>query len=647
MTPQLWWIREDSGSCWRLAALLLLLAILATGLYANTLGNDFVLDDTAYIQDNFLLRDLSNLPKFFNVPEDALVEDLPPGFLKGRNIRWVTFAVDQALGGGSPFMFHASNIWWHFVAAGALFFLFRTWLGHVGVAFFGAAIFLAHPVQTAAVAYISGRKDILATCFVLLAFLAVYRYRKSKKISWLVASMVSFFLAYFSKEGAVIFPVLLLVIDYYLVQPKEYRGAVVNFFWRSWKEYSISFFLAGLFVWHTFGKELISRLFSTAPSTGHGIASLVVSTSVVGPEGNLSYANLMAFYLGKLFVPIHLLADYRGVFHFSLYPAEWGPQVSLIALALFLGGACWLRRVWPMGGLGLCWIVVALLPVSHLIDFHFPVAEHYLYLPCAGFALLLSSGLQSLNQKLGKTSWILAVLLLVVYSTATVVRNRDWRTMRTIIEDVLEKAPDHGRARNSLVFLLEKEGRTAQAIEQGLISLRQFPDSPINHYNLGILYSKVGDVEAAVYHYRYAIGLRKNLWDAYLNLADLLFEKGREHEGYQVINQLTSSYSYHPLAYWVLGNEKARQHKWEEALDQYRRVVRLDAAEGLGYLGIAGALWETGNQLGAEPMLRKAFATGLDLTSEALTSEPWHTFLAKPEVKILVKNIENKGDRQR
>lgn len=613
----------------RTVLLLAGLAALVLALYANTLDNGFVLDDTAYIRDNYLLRDLSNIPLFFDVPKDAVVEDLTPGFLRGRNVRWVTYAVDYAAGGGAPWSFHLSNIVWHLLAGIALFLLARRWVSPFAAGS-AAALFLAHPVQTAAVSYISGRKDVLAALFALSALWAVHRWRETGRGAWLLAVGGFFTLAFYSKESAVVLPVLLLWSDLCLRGDRTSVGEAGRDPRRP--EYLLLFALALLFAWRQFGFGLPGFLLADTPSAVEGGGSLP-------PGGNLSYANLMLFYLGKLLVPVRLLADYRGAFDFSLYP----PARGWLWTPLFVGGAAlllaWLRRRWAPGALGIGWALIALLPVSHLVPFHYPVAEHYLYLPCAGFALAAGSALERLRERGGKAALALLFVLTAVYGAMTIARNGDWQDMETVTLDILDKAPDHPRARNTLVHLYIEKGRTADAIAQAEASLRRDPGSAITHYNLGVLFEGEGDAERAIRHYREAVRLQGTLWDAYLNLGNLLLTRGRDEEGRAVVARLLSGYGYHPLAYYILGNHHARRGEWTEALELYRRAAQLDPRGAAGYFGMGGALWRLGRLPEAKEMLRAAFDRGLDL-GWAGGQEPWTTFLSDPAVRTFLKTFE-------
>ena len=61
--------------------------------------------------------------------------------------------------------------------------LLHLWTGSSRAGTLGAVLFVIHPVQTAAVAYVSGRKDLLATFFIL-AGLQVYTRCRRGKSKW-------------------------------------------------------------------------------------------------------------------------------------------------------------------------------------------------------------------------------------------------------------------------------------------------------------------------------------------------------------------------------------------------------------------------------------------------------------------------------
>ncbi len=88
----------------------------------------------------------------------------------------------------------------------------RIWL-----AGFAAALFLLHPVQTEAVAYLAGRSEALSVMLAFAAF-AVFLYRPGARhlLGQRQSAVLALFgLALLSKEQTIALPALLLLTDYW------------------------------------------------------------------------------------------------------------------------------------------------------------------------------------------------------------------------------------------------------------------------------------------------------------------------------------------------------------------------------------------------------------------------------------------------
>lgn len=80
------------------------------------------------------------------------------------------FAFAAWLGGGLPWAFHGVVLALHLVNGLLLWLLARRWLS-VSASLVAVTLFWLHPIQTEAVAYVSGGIEVLATTYVLLAIL--------------------------------------------------------------------------------------------------------------------------------------------------------------------------------------------------------------------------------------------------------------------------------------------------------------------------------------------------------------------------------------------------------------------------------------------------------------------------------------------
>lgn len=130
----------------------------------------------------------------------------------------ISFIIDGAMLENriEPFSFHRTNIILHLAAVIIAYFVFLTLGYNRTVSLFASMIYLAHPLLTPAVSWISGRNDSMLSVFLLLSFLLFLLYDKEKtaiKYGYLLLVLLFFAMAMFTKETAVVFPFLLVLYN--------------------------------------------------------------------------------------------------------------------------------------------------------------------------------------------------------------------------------------------------------------------------------------------------------------------------------------------------------------------------------------------------------------------------------------------------
>ncbi|MBI4681042.1 MAG: hypothetical protein HY753_07570, partial [Nitrospirae bacterium] len=211
------------------------------GVYANTLSNGFVYDDNMQVLNNSWIKDIRHLPDIFFSSVSSFLEDRPPSVYYYRPMMYLIYTVEFYLFGLNPWWWHLVNIIFHAMNSIMVFLISSGLLSrssslsrhdslslssntmYLFPAFIAAILFIVHPINTEAVAWISAVPELSFTLFCLLAF---YFYMKSSAQglesgvtpSYLL-SATFFFLALLSKETAIILPALILAYDYYLRPP--------------------------------------------------------------------------------------------------------------------------------------------------------------------------------------------------------------------------------------------------------------------------------------------------------------------------------------------------------------------------------------------------------------------------------------------
>jgi len=208
---------ESFPSGWRRhsAPLLLILILAVTFLTLSpALRGSFVnWDDPLYVLGNDLIRslDVQAVGMFFTRTFEGNYHPLT----------LLSYAVEHALFGFDPFPYHLTNLLLHMANTLLVFLLSRVLLRSRRAALLCALIFGLHPLRVESVAWVSGRKDVLSGFFFfgsLLCYAASTGKAKQRLLQ--SSSFVLFVGALFSKPVAVTLPFALIIIDIFLRVPQ-------------------------------------------------------------------------------------------------------------------------------------------------------------------------------------------------------------------------------------------------------------------------------------------------------------------------------------------------------------------------------------------------------------------------------------------
>ncbi|MFQ5739873.1 MAG: tetratricopeptide repeat protein [Acidobacteriota bacterium] len=552
-------------------------------LYVNTLHHGFVFDDATLISQN---------------PE---VTRLQWGkILSGgvyRPLRTLSYAVNYFLGGLDPFGYHLFNVALHSLNVLLVYLLFFR-LTESGIAAgAGALLFAVHPVQTAAVAYVSGRKDLMAAFFVLLSTLCYLSYRRKKRFPLLLAAIVSFWLGVLSKEVAIILPALLVLVDLLLASKTGEGASFVAALAKSMKKSPLIYVtltaLAGLALYYA--------IFLTQASRKVGLWGGTLATH------SGTCFKLFAHYLRLAFSPYPLLADYTGeVFPISTGLLEISTLLAVCLFASYLLVGLKLYRRQALISFAMMWFLIALTPVLQIVPFHEIAADHLLYLPLLGMALVAGAGVDYLVRMRGVEvlTWATFGLLVLGASFMTLGRNRDWKDDRTLWEATYRKAPGSYRANLNLGSFLYQQGDWRKAVRLTRRAAELGPDQALPWNNLGAMYRerghekfRLGQLDQseklegdAIRSFEKAFVLEARDPFAYSNLGDafkdlgLIWDargkrdeatrfRGKAIENYRKALQIGSRHDLFPLVWFKLGMVFVDHGLYGQALSYLKRAL--------------------------------------------------------------------------
>jgi tetratricopeptide (TPR) repeat protein len=410
----------------------ILIACLAFLVYAPCLFGEFVYEDERFIEVNPAVTDLtwSNVVRYFTDPTSHAVV----GHDVFRPLRTFEFAVDWALSGGRPWLFHLHSMAYHVVVCLLLFSVLRRLLGAAGngaanaAALFGTLAFGLHPVHTESVAWISSRADVMVLFWILFALRLYLRDR-------LLLAALAFAGALLSKETGVFFVAAVLLVDLF-------RRAD-----RRWLWYGIYGVMAIAFVAIWINLVFVGKAEHVGHLKGQLWGGSYVMTLLTMAKGFLHYLRVMV-------LPVHFTVDYHVATSTGL---GWHEALALVVLALIVTAAVTAGR---RSRFALAWFFVALLPASNLIrPIGIPTAERFLYLPMAGLAIWLGPLLARYRRS--------ALVLLACLFVLTLLRTRTWRSDDALWDAAIKVAPTP----RGLDYLARREIDAAHEARQSLKGL--------------------------------------------------------------------------------------------------------------------------------------------------------------------------------
>ena len=458
---------------------LVVLACICFAIYFGYLNNGFVFDDKILVEANPLIKSARLLPNVFRTGIYEYWTGGQPYDRMYRPLQMLSYYLDYNLWGVNPAAFRFSNLILHLFNSILVFYLIFIIFKNNLLAQASSILFLVHPVQISAVAYISARGDLLSGFFILASCILFLRFLDSSDCRLYFFSILAAAFALLSRENALLIILFLILLGSVGPRQKMKLKALAGFFVLCLVYLGMRFIFLG-------PSGLV-----THPVYLKGLLRLV------------NFCNIIFHYLLLLLWPFDLRMFHSTAFIYKLTV----PILFLVTTGFVLWLAVLIKwRKKKLVRFNLLWFLLGMMPVYFYFD-AYPalgralMAENWLYLPSIGFFTALAY-ICLLNKK-GKFIISAGVLILGSMVLANQVY---WRNDVVFYERAMQFLSEDNIIQKKLATAYIQERNFIQAHKIIKRLEKYYPDSPIVNSAWGQYYLARGQPNEALSYYQRILG---------------------------------------------------------------------------------------------------------------------------------------------
>ncbi|MGI6321067.1 MAG: tetratricopeptide repeat protein [Bacteroidales bacterium] len=566
--------------------------------YSNTFKHLYVLDDYGVLADNWVVKSGSKgISTILKTPYRYGVNNLTDNLY--RPLPLVMYAVEWQISPDNPGFYHFINVLFYALSIVLLYlFLKRLFqnFNHI-IPFFIALLFALHPIHSEVVANIKSRDEIMSFLFLMLTFISYLNYLDKKDVKQLIFSIITYFLAFLSKEGVVMMLFIFPLFHWYRSK-------------KSIKEYIYLFALMCLPV---VAYVAIRHSILSQYSASNAI-SFVDNFMAHSPNYLLQFSTAVAIlgkYFLKLFIPYPLIADY-GFAHFNFVkvsnPVFILSFVLYIALLVFAIRGL-LKKSWI--AFGIIFYLIAISIYSNIVFvIGSPFADRFLFLPSLGFCIAF---IIFLNQILSpkerrkenlhlinshKLTTYILIPVFVIFGYMTRVRAAQWKDQYTLFEADVKKAPNSAHLRLWWGLALRDDAMDTedlnrrnevmqQAVAQFEKAVEIYPKYTDGFEQLGLAWFRLGDNEKAEQNYQQALSFNPEKAVTISNYGILFFERGEYQTALEMYLKAVDLDPNYSDAWFNLGSTYGTIGEYDKAIEAFENCIKYDPQNHKAYEFIA------------------------------------------------------------
>jgi tetratricopeptide (TPR) repeat protein len=540
-----------------------LLVFLPFFVFIKTAGYEFIaFDDQGIILNNMhILGSIKHIGQSFTT--DAFLSAHGDFY---RPMQTVSFFVDAFIGNEKPWIYHLTNLVYHILTVVSVYLLLR----RLGIrrlsALFAALIFSVHPMLASAISWVPSRGDILLGLFGTQMFICFIRYWEAdevpKKVLWLVLSFIGFALALFSKETAVLLPLLPILYLIFLT-PKKVANHTKLVSYLTLGMFYLLCLLIGLLFYYLRGKVVTA----SPPDFILGIKPLInnlPSIPIFFAKAILPFqlSTMPLFSNGFVTIGVILLA---AALWLTVRSIKWKDWLVLFGLGWFM-----LFLVPPL--------VFKLYYSNYLIEYY----EHRSYMPMIGLFVVVGLVLDRVRKYAKLYLWG-TILVTLTFTVLATFHSDNFKNSMAFFGRAADLGNAGALTKRGEIHYDQRDISSAmtdfeKAIE---VSDGNYPPAYFNRAN--ILTRQVKDYKKAEEDYSKALLLDTSFIDAYINRAEERILTSNFLGAMEDLNKAEQFDASNPKIYYTKAKVFTSANKFTEAEAMFSKAISMDSFSAESY----------------------------------------------------------------
>jgi hypothetical protein len=339
----------------------------------------------------------------------------------------------------------------------------------------------------------------LIALFAILSLICLHKYLEIGKILFIVLTSVSVLFAIFSKETAIVLPVILVIYEYTFIKTRTSKSQ--DKFIKNRNSLWVI-----LSVWLLI---ILSYFF---------IKNIIFENSTINYEfGFFEFFNNLRYYpeyFFKFLIPIKL----SGMAQFNILITGLGVACILLLFIFFIIKRNELNLKFIL--FSLFWIIIFLLPIVSIKQTYIPTLEyweHRAYLPFIGIILILSEILKIIKIK-EKVIIILSSIILAIFIPLTIFSSENYSSSYNFFDNIIQQGNTLPNAYYSRGSIQNDKGNLNSAIEDLDKAIDLDNKYFEAYFKRAVIKQKLKNFVGAIQDYNKALELKADFIDAYMNL---------------------------------------------------------------------------------------------------------------------------------